>query len=63
MNNMKTLKELFLGELTDMYDAEHRITKALPKLAKAATCDRLKDWGKSQKQKVRSDGRAFERGR
>jgi ferritin-like metal-binding protein YciE len=38
---MKTLKELFLSQLTDMYDAEHRITKALPKLAKAATCDRL----------------------
>ena len=38
---MKTLKELFLDELTDMYDAEHRIVKALPKLAKAATCERL----------------------
>jgi ferritin-like metal-binding protein YciE len=39
---MKTLKDLFMDELMDMYDAEHRITKALPKLAKAATCEKLK---------------------
>lgn len=39
---MKTLKNLFLGELADMYDAECRIVKALPKMAKAATCDDLK---------------------
>jgi ferritin-like metal-binding protein YciE len=39
---MKTLKDLFLTELSDMYDAEHRIIKALPKLAKAATCEKLK---------------------
>jgi ferritin-like metal-binding protein YciE len=38
---MKTLKNLFLNELADMYDAEHRITKALPKLIKAATCEKL----------------------
>ena len=39
---MKTLKNLFLDELADMYDAEQRIVKALPKMAKAATCDDLK---------------------
>ncbi len=39
---MKSLKTLFLDELADMYDAEHRIIKALPKLAKAATCKDLK---------------------
>jgi ferritin-like metal-binding protein YciE len=38
---MKTLKDLFLAELADMYDAEHRIIKALPKLAKAAKCEKL----------------------
>ncbi len=38
---MKTLKDLFLDELKDMYDAEHRIIKALPKLAKAATSEKL----------------------
>ncbi len=39
---MKTLKTLFLTELSDIYDAEKRIAKALPKLAKAATCNDLK---------------------
>ena len=39
---MKTLKDLFLGELADMYDAERRIVKALPKMAKAATSPDLK---------------------
>ena len=38
---MKTLKDLFLDELMDMYDAEQRITRALPKMVKAATCARL----------------------
>jgi ferritin-like metal-binding protein YciE len=39
---MKTLKDLFLDELADMYDAERRITKSLPKMAKAATCPDLR---------------------
>jgi ferritin-like metal-binding protein YciE len=39
---MKTLKNLFLDELADMYDAERRIVKALPKMAKAATSPDLK---------------------
>jgi ferritin-like metal-binding protein YciE len=38
---MKTLQDLFLDEVADMYDAERRIVKALPKMAKAATCDKL----------------------
>jgi ferritin-like metal-binding protein YciE len=41
--NTRTLKDLFMSELADMYDAEHRIVKALPKLAKAATCEHLKE--------------------
>jgi ferritin-like metal-binding protein YciE len=39
--NLKTLKDLFLSELANLYDSEHRIVKALPKLAKAATCTHL----------------------
>ena len=38
---MKLLKDLFLDELTDIYDAEQRIVKALPKLAQGATCAKL----------------------
>lgn len=33
---MKSLEGLFLDELADMYDAENRLTKALPKMARAA---------------------------
>jgi len=40
---MKMLKELFLSQLADVYDAENRIVKALPKMAKAATCNSLRD--------------------
>jgi len=40
---MKTLKDLFLAELADIYDAEQRLVKALPKMAKAATCTHLKE--------------------
>lgn len=39
---MKTLQDLFFNELADIYDAEHRIAKALPKMAKAATSAPLK---------------------
>jgi ferritin-like metal-binding protein YciE len=37
----KSLQELFVEELRDMYDAEKRLTKALPKLARAATSAEL----------------------
>lgn len=36
-----SLHELFVEELRDMYDAEKRLTKALPKLARAATSTAL----------------------
>lgn len=39
---MKTLNDLFLEELADMYDAECRIVDALPKIAQGATCSDLK---------------------
>ena len=34
---LSTLDELFLYELKDVYDAEHQLVEALPKLARAAT--------------------------
>ena len=37
----KTLKDLFIAELRDMYDAEHRLTKILPKFAKASNSPEL----------------------
>jgi ferritin-like metal-binding protein YciE len=40
---MKTLNDVFLAELADMYDAENQLVKALPKMAAAATSDSLKE--------------------
>ena len=40
---MRTLEALFFDELADIYDAENRLTKALPALAKAATHDPLRN--------------------
>ena len=37
-----TLHDAFLDELRDMYDAEKQLTKALPRLAKAATSPDLR---------------------
>ena len=39
----QSLQELFVEELRDMYDAEKRLTKALPKMAKAATSEELQE--------------------
>jgi ferritin-like metal-binding protein YciE len=38
-----TLHDAFIDELRDTYDAERQLTKALPKLAKAATAPELRD--------------------
>jgi len=40
---MKTLKELFLNDLAEIYDAELRIVKVLPRLARMATSGKLRD--------------------
>jgi len=37
------LHELFLDELADLYSAEQQLTKALPKMAKAAQSDELRE--------------------
>ena len=38
----ENLQELFVEELRDIYDAEKQLTKALPKMAKAAESDELR---------------------
>lgn len=40
---MSILRETFVQELADLYDAEKQIIKALPKMAKAAQHEELKD--------------------
>ena len=39
---MRTLKELFVDQMRDIYDAEKQLTKALPKVAKSASSPDLK---------------------
>jgi ferritin-like metal-binding protein YciE len=38
-----SLKDLFVEQLRDLYDAEHQISRALPKMANAASSKELKD--------------------
>ena len=40
-HEMNTLKDLYFHELKDLYSAEKQIIKALPKMVKAATNDKL----------------------
>ncbi len=39
---LNDLKDLFVQELRDLYDAEHQITRALPKMANAASSTELR---------------------
>lgn len=41
--SVESLQELFIDELKDLYSAEKQITKALPKMVKAARSPDLKD--------------------
>ena len=43
MADLETLKDLFEDELRDVYDAEKQIVKALPKIIKAVTDERLRE--------------------
>lgn len=39
----ESLKELYIDELKDLFSAETQLTKALPKMAKAATSEELRE--------------------
>lgn len=40
---LSSLRDLYIAELKDLYDGEHRIIKALPKMADAANSPELRD--------------------
>jgi ferritin-like metal-binding protein YciE len=52
MSKVTTMEELFIGELRGLYDAETQLIKALPKMAKAAWSEELRNaflksiWGR-----------------
>jgi ferritin-like metal-binding protein YciE len=56
-----TLHDAFLDELRDTYDAEKQLTKALPKLAKAATSGALRDAFESHLDETRGHVERLER--
>ena len=39
---LESLRDLYIDELKDLYNAEHQLLKALPKMAKAASTKDLK---------------------
>lgn len=50
---IKSLQDLFVDELRDIYHAEKQLTKALPKMAKAASSDQLKQAFESHLEETR----------
>jgi ferritin-like metal-binding protein YciE len=56
-----TLHDAFLDELRDAYDAEKQLTKALPKLAKAATSPVLREAFESHLEETRGHVERLER--
>lgn len=40
---LKSMKDLFVSELKDLYSAETQLLKALPKMAKSVSSDRLRE--------------------
>ena len=39
---IETMEDLFLEQVEDLYDAERRLVKALPKMAEASTSQSLR---------------------
>ena len=65
MSKVTTMEELFIEELRDLYDAETQLTKALPKMSKAAASDELRDafdehLGETENQVERLESEFFE---
>jgi len=60
---MKTtsLKDLYLKELRDLYDAEQQLIKALPKMAEAATSEQLREGFEEHLEQTRGHGTRLER--
>ncbi len=54
------LHELFLAELADVYNAEQQLIKALPKMAKAAESDELKEALESHLEETEEHARRLE---
>jgi len=60
-NDTQTLHDAFLDELRDAYDAEKQLIKALPKLAKAAESDDLREAFESHLEETQGHTERLER--
>src|SRR5690349_24253131 len=58
---LESLQDLYLLELKDLYDAENRIIKALPKMAEAAKSPDLKSAFEEHLQETRNHAARLER--
>jgi ferritin-like metal-binding protein YciE len=56
----ESLRDLYLEQLKDLYDAEHQLIKALPKMAKASTSDELRDAFEEHLEKTKEHARRIE---
>ena len=54
------LRNLYIDELRDIYDAENQLVKALPEMAKAATSDELRSGFESHLEQTREHVRRLE---
>ena len=55
------LRDLYIDELKDLYNAENQLVKALPKMAKAASSDELKQGFQEHLEQTRGHVRDWSR--
>ena len=55
-----SLHDLYLEQLKDLYDAEHQLIKALPKMAKAASSGELRGAFEEHLEKTKEHARRIE---
>ena len=55
------LRELYIDELKDLYNAENQLIKALPKMAKAANSEELREGFEEHLEQTREQARRLER--
>jgi ferritin-like metal-binding protein YciE len=58
---LESLQDLYIHELKDLYSAEKQLTKALPKMAKAATNKQLADGFKLHLEETKAQAERLER--
>src|ERR1700691_5483327 len=57
---MESLRDLYVEQLKDLYNAEHQLIKALPKMAKAASSAELRTAFENHLQETRGHAKRIE---